>query len=422
MSNPGNPKRFLLCGRPPAPVLLAATARILFADPIAFRAPANLKGKIGGMAGNTTRIPMYACAIADAEIEAAVDVLRSGNLAQGERVRDFEEAWSAKFGVRHAVTCSSGTAALRLALQAVVRPGDEVLIPGLTFIATASAVVEAGAIPVACDVDPETWLIDLEDAAARLSARTRVILPVHLFGNPCDPAATAEFAKTHGLDIIWDAAQAHGAAVQGSDVAGWPLMTCYSFYATKNLYLGEGGMVCTGDDALADRLARMRNHGMDHRGLWVERGSNYRMMELQGAIGAAQLKRFDAMAARRRSNARYLQNALADIPGLHCQAITPGATHAWHQFAVRIEPRNFGTGRDGLAAALSRSGIETAVYYRTGINAQPYYDENFASGELPVTNRLSVELLSLPVHDELSQEHMAQIADAVRNTCDQTTA
>jgi perosamine synthetase len=359
-------------------------------------------------------IAISSCVPSDDEVSAVVDVLRSGALRQGPRTEHFEEEFARHFGANHAIACSSGTAALHLAYQSILSPGDEVLVPALTFLSTVSMVIAAHATPVACDVDPATWLIDLEDAEQRITARTRAIAPVHLFGNCCDRIAVEQFARKHALQTVWDACQAHGARWQNRDVAAWSGLVCFSFYPTKNLFVGEGGMVCTDDAALALALRARRNHGQDSSGVWQELGFNYRLNDVSAALGLAQLGRFDTMARQRRRNAVRIMCGLADIPGVKCQSVAPDCMPAWHRFVVTVDEAAFGVERDELAAHLASQGIETSVHYRRGVHQEPFFVRRFGRKTLPVTERIVQQVLALPIHHDLSDHDIDKIIDELR--------
>lgn len=357
-------------------------------------------------------IPIAETKLTHEEVEAAVKVLESGALRQGKECDTFEQAFAAQTGARHAVSCSNGSAALHLAYAAVLDPGDEILVPSFTFFATASMAVQAGLKPVLCDVAPKTFLLDLADAERRLTPRTRAIAPVHLFGNPCDPDAIGAFARRHGLRIVWDAAQSHGAAFGGRDVGSFSDLVCYSFYPSKNLFVGEGGMVCTKDVKLDERMRALRSHGQTGKYYHTMLGWNYRMTDVEAAIGRAQLGRLDAMLARRRRNAEILTAGLATIKGLRLQQVTPKGTHAWHQFCIIVEPE-FGMSRDMLAGALKRAGIATGVHYPRGVHQQPAMIELAGEQSLPVTEKLCERILALPVHHGLEDADVEKIVHAV---------
>ncbi len=347
------------------------------------------------------------------EIDAAVSVLRSGALRQGKECRAFEEEFAARVGCAFAVAVSSGSAALHLAYLTCLKPGDEVLVPSFTFIATASMAAHSGAVPVFCDVDRDTFLLDLDDAETRLTPRTKAVAPVHLFGNPCDITKVKSFASKHGLRIIWDAAQAHGAEFDGRDVGSVGDVVCYSFYPSKNMFVGEGGMVCTNDAELADKMRYLRSHGQTGKYYHTMLGLNYRMTDVEAAIGREQLKRLDGMLAARRENARVLNGFLAGFDGLRVQKITTNSQHAWHQYCVVVDPDKYGCDRDSLAERLNDKGIATGIHYPRGLHQQPVFQQIFGASRLPATEYLAERILALPVHHGLRPAEINRIIEAL---------
>ena len=343
--------------------------------------------------------------IGEEEKRAVLAVLESGQLAQAQRVAEFEEAFARFVGSEHAVAVSSGTAALIAALLAHgIGPGDEVITTPFTFAATANAVLIAGARPVFVDVREEDFNIDPALIEPAVTPRTRAILPVHLFGHPCDMEAIGEIARRHGLAIIEDACQAHGASVGGRAVGSFGT-GCFSLYATKNMTTGEGGVLTTNDAAIAERVRLIRNHGERQRYHSELLGYNLRMTEMAAALGLAQLSRLPDLNERRRANAGYLSRHLRGV-------ITPGERqgchHVYHQYTVRVS-----SGRDRLAAVLREAGVETAVFYPTPVHQQTLYRDRGYDLSLPVAERLSRQVLSLPVHPSLSQEDLETIVAAV---------
>jgi len=343
--------------------------------------------------------------IGEEEKRAVLAVLESGQLAQAQRVAEFEEAFARFVGSEHAVAVSSGTAALIAALLAHgIGPGDEVITTPFTFAATANAVLIAGARPVFVDVREEDFNIDPALIEPAVTPRTRAILPVHLFGHPCDMEAIGDIARRHGLLVIEDACQAHGASIDGRVVGSFGT-GCFSLYATKNMTTGEGGVLTTNDAAIAERVRLIRNHGERQRYHSELLGYNLRMTEMAAALGLAQLSRLPDLNERRRANADYLSRHLRGV-------ITPGERqgchHVYHQYTVRVP-----SGRDRLAAVLREAGVETAVFYPTPVHQQTLYRDRGYDLSLPVAERLSRQVLSLPVHPSLSQEDLETIVAAV---------
>jgi perosamine synthetase len=341
------------------------------------------------------------------ERQAVLDVLASGRFVQGPRVEAFEAAFAARHGVRHAVATSSGATALTaLLLGHGIGPGDEVIVPAFSFFATASAVLGVGAVPVFADIERDTFCLSATAVEDVVSTRTRAVMPVHLFGLPADMPSIEAVCSRHGLLLLEDAAQAHGASI-GERAVGSFGTAAFSFNATKNMTTGEGGMVLTGDAALAERLRSLRNHGRGADGLHEVAGSNFRMTEIAAAIGLVQLARLDGFSRARRDNARYFDRHLTTVIVPHEPA---GRTHVYHQYTVRV------TGdvdRDAVVAALNRHGVGARVYYATPIHRQPVFAGHPPTRALPETERASREVFSIPVHPGLGADDRAAIVQAV---------
>lgn len=352
--------------------------------------------------------------LTESEIGAAIRVLRSGALRQGGECDAFEREFVEKTGAKFAITSANGSAALHLVYMAILEPGDEVLVPSFTFIATGSMVTMAGGKPVLCDIDSKTFLIDLKDAERRITPRTRAISPVHLFGNPCDIDGVRDFARKHDLTVVWDAAQAHGAQFKGRDVGSFGDFVCYSFYPSKNMFVGEGGMTCTDNSEYENKMRFLRSHGQTGKYYHTMMGLNYRMTDVEAAIGREQLKRLDDMIAVRRRNAAILSEGLTGVPGIRPQALTPHSQHAWHQYCIVVDPEEFGCHRDILAERLKEQGIATGVHYPRGLHQQPVFEQQYGKASLPVTEHLAENILALPVHHGLAPDEAAAISDAVR--------
>lgn len=351
------------------------------------------------------------------EIDAAVRVLESGALRQGKECAGFEEEFAAKVGAQHALTCANGTASLHLPYMTILEPGDEVLVPSLTFIATASTVSLAGGKPIFCDVDPETYLIDLADAEQRISPRTRAIAPVHLFGNACDIEAVEKFAKKHNLLIVWDAAQAHGATYKGQDVGKFGDFVSYSFYPSKNMFVGEGGMICTNNSEYEEHMRYLRAHGQTGKYYHTILGLNYRMTDVEAAIGREQLKRLDDMLVTRRRNAQLLNEGLKEIQGITPQRTSPHVEHAWHQYSVTVEKDSYGCDKDALASFLNGLGVSTGIAYPRGLHQQPIFETMYGKTTLPITEKICSSILNIPVHHGLQESDILYMIDAIRTKC-----
>lgn len=341
--------------------------------------------------------------LADELQEAISRVLAGGHYVLGPEVERFEAAWAAATGARFCVGVGSGLDALTLALTAAgVGAGDEVIVPAHTFVATWLAVTHCGAVPVGADVDPATGLLDPAAAAAAVTARTRAILPVHLYGQTADLDALAALAARHGLMLIDDAAQAHGATHRGRPVGALTDATAWSFYPGKNLgALGDGGAITTDDAALAERLRALRNYGSHEKYVHVVAGHNSRLDELQAAVLSVKLAHLPAMNARRAAVAERYRERL----GALALDRTPWGTHAWHLFVVRHPERA------RLQAQLAAAGVQTLVHYPIPPHRQQVYGQ--AAGAFPHAERLSAEVLSLPLGPHLTPADADRVCDAV---------
>jgi perosamine synthetase len=359
--------------------------------------------------------------IGEAEIEAVVGALRRGEISGtfGEAIPDFEAQFAAFVAARHGVAVSSGTAALQVAVVAAgIGPGDEVLISSATNIATAVAVVHAGAVPVPVDSEPVTWNLDLEHAESLVTERTKAIMPVHLFGHPVDMDAVEALAARHGLIVIDDAAEAHGAEVRGRRVGSFGAMTCWSFYANKIITTGEGGMVTTDDDELAARLRSLRNlaYGRQERLVHEAVGFNFRMTGMQGALGVAQMQGIDAAIDGRRALAARYRDALDGIDVLQLPVELDWARHVYWMYAVALRDEA-PIDRRAFAAGLRERGVDTRTFF-CPMNLQPALEAvpGFRAVPCPVAERGWERGLYLPSSPGLTDAELGQVADAVRET------
>lgn len=361
-------------------------------------------------------IQMAEIKLSEAEISTAVEVMRSGALRQGQYCAEFEKRFADKVGAKYAITCSSGTAALHLAYLCCMEPDDEVLVPAFTFIATASMVTLSGARPIFCDVDPNTWVIDPTDIEQKINSKTKAIAPVHIFGNACPMDAIRKIADKCNLYLIWDAAQAHGTLYDGSDIGGFDNLVCYSFYPSKNMFTGEGGMVTTNNTDFDEKIRFMRSHGQTGKYYHTLLGLNYRMTDVEAAIGLKQLDRLDDMLVRRRQNASILAAELDRITGISIQQVTGNSVHAYHQFCILVDPEILGIDRNNLAQKLNEKGIATGIHYPRGLNRQPIFETLYGSQSLPVTDRICDQILALPVHHGLTDEQCRHVADSIKTS------
>lgn len=352
-------------------------------------------------------IPVSKPYIGEAEKQAVMEVLDSGMLAQGPRTAKFEERFAQMCGVKHAIATSSGTTALHLALLAHgVGEGDEVITTPFTFIASANSILFTGARPVFVDISPETFNIDPQLIEKAITPRTKAIMPVHLYGYVCDMDALQAIASKHGLAIIEDACQAVGATYHDKKAGSFGT-GCFSLYATKNVMSGEGGMITTDDDALAEKCRMLRNHGMQRRYYHDMLGFNFRMTDLCAAIGLVQLDRLEGFTAQRRANAAYLN---AKIESVITPQVKDGYGHVWHQYTVRVD-----RGRDRAAAVkqLSDAGVGSGIFYPVPAHQQEYLREIVGEIRLPIAEQLAREVISLPVHPQLSQADLDTIVAEV---------
>jgi len=371
----------------------------------------------GGTPVSETTVPFMALGLDPADIAAANAVLESGMLRAASRCAELEERFADASDAKFGLTCSNGTTALQLAYLALLEPGDEVLVPAWTFIATASMVVGCGCRPVFCDVLPDTYQIDVADAERRITPRTRAIACTHLYGCPVDVDAVQALAKRHNLKVIYDAAQAHLATYKGKGIGAYGDVVTYSFYATKNLGTGEGGMVTTNDPAIAEKMAALRSHGETGKYLHTSIGFNFRMNDITGAIGCSKLDRLPAETAQRRANAKRLDAILAEIDGVNAPVVTPGADSAWHLYTAQIDPAHFSCSRDEFCEALKAEGVPTAVHYPRAVSRQPAF-EPFAPEHPPVADALCERVFCLPMHHTLTDAHFDTVERALTKVAD----
>jgi len=398
------------------------------------------------------RVPFFRPHLSDCEVEEVVDTLRSGWLTTGPKVTKFEQAFAAATRSQHAVALNSCTAALHLALEALeVQPGDAVLVPTMTFAATAEVVRYLRAIPILVDCDPITLNLDLEDAShkirqlkkgnlsPRLALDTPVvgIMPVHVGGFMMNSKAVIEFATSHNLWIVEDAAHAFPAAWREDANAPWQLcgentatVSCFSFYANKTITTGEGGMAVTENDALARRMRSMSLHGLSHdawgryseRGSWDYRimapGFKYNLTDIAAAIGIHQLERAEQLRQEREANAKRYFEAFADVAELELPIDDPNRLHSWHLFPIRLVLERLQINRDVFIEELKGAGVGCSVHWRP-LHLHPYYAETFGwkKHELPVASSVWQRLVSLPIYPGMSNEEFLHVVETVKSIC-----
>jgi dTDP-4-amino-4,6-dideoxygalactose transaminase len=358
------------------------------------------------------QIPVARPAIGQDEISAVTAVLESGMLASGERVVEFEKKFADYCGTTHAVAINNGTAALHAALLAAgIGQGDEVIVPSFSFIATATAVSMTGAKPVFVDVNEQTFGIDPAQVVSNVTQKTKAVIGVHLFGQPFDVPGIQRVCESHNLILIEDAAQAQGAMYNGEKTGGFGQFGCFSFYATKNMTTGEGGMVTTSDKVYNERLRLLINHGQSEKYLHTRIGYNYRMTDVAAAIGLVQLKKLEKFNIRRRKNAEYFDTHIS-VKGLITPAVAQGMHHVYHQYVIRLT-NEFPMKRADFMEYLKVKGIGTAVHYPIPIHHQPVYARANEPDSCPISTSLATSVLSIPVHPLLDQKELAYICEAI---------
>jgi dTDP-4-amino-4,6-dideoxygalactose transaminase len=340
--------------------------------------------------------------VGDEERTAVERVLASGFLSQGPEVAAFEEEFSHLVGGQHCIAVNSGTSALHLGLLAAgIGPGDEVIVPSFSYAATANSVALAGATPVFADIEPDYFCLDPQAVEASITPRTAAIMPVHLYGHPAAMERIRASAERYGLALMEDAAQAHGASLHGTPVGAFGLVAAFSFYPTKNMTTGEGGLVVTRDDQIKRKVRLLRNHGMERRYENEIVGFNARMTDISAAIGRVQLKKLGAWTEIRRRNAALMGKGLR---GVVVPAVAAGAAHVYNQYTIRTD------NRDGLQKRLADANVGSAVYYTIPIHRLPSFG---VSVELPETDRAALDVLSLPVHPGLTEDEVHRVIEAV---------
>ncbi|HEX5012549.1 MAG TPA: DegT/DnrJ/EryC1/StrS family aminotransferase [Candidatus Limnocylindrales bacterium] len=342
------------------------------------------------------------------ETAAVAEVLASGMVAQGRRVAELEKEWAEFVGVKHAIATANGTLALMSIFAGIgLEPGDEVITVSHTFAATANAILFTGATPVFVDIEPDTYLIDAKKIEAAITPRTRAICPVHLFGLVADMDMILAIADRHGLAVVEDACQAHGALFRGRPAGSFG-HGAFSLYATKNMTTAEGGFVTTNDDKIADWLRLYRNQGMRARYQFEMLGYNFRMTDIAAAIGLAQFDKLERNTARRRQIASRYDEAFADLP-VRLPVTPDGRTHVFHQYTVWV-----GDARDTIVEELRSAGIGADIYYPVPVHRQEYIMERGLHAELPITDAAAAHTLALPMFPGLSDAEQDEVVAAVR--------
>jgi dTDP-4-amino-4,6-dideoxygalactose transaminase len=350
--------------------------------------------------------------IAEEIQEALADVIQNASFIGGKHVKEFEANFAAFCMTKHCIGVGNGTDALFLALKALgIGPGDEVIVPANTFVATSEAVTLAGARVVFVDCDPRTYNIDVSKIPERVTERTKALIPVHLYGQPANMKGVCQVARDYGLKIIQDCAQAHGAEIEGASLASFGDVLCYSFYPGKNLgAYGDAGAVVTDDDDLANRVRMLANHGRMSKYDHEIEGVNSRLDGIQGAILNVKLRRLALWTEARRQNATRYQELLQDIPFVVPPEVTPGTKHVYHLYVIRTK------NRDKLQTFLRERGIATGVHYPVALpNLKAYKYLSHSPEDFPVANAYQNEILSLPMYPELNDEMIRYVAEAIHS-------
>ncbi len=343
--------------------------------------------------------------LGDDEIEAVKEVLLSGMLAQGKKVAEFEEKFADFCGTKHAVATGNGTQALHIALMASgIEHGDEVITSPFSFVSSATSILFSHARPVFADIDPKTFNIEPSEIRKKITDKTKAIMPIHIFGQCADMPAIQEIANEHNLKIIEDACQAHGAEIGEKRAGSFGDSAAFSFYPTKNMTTGEGGIITTDNEEIADKARKLRNHGQASRYDYEFIGFNFRMTDIAAAIGLAQLSKLEDWTCKRINNARYLDEALGE-KGISPPFVSSGYRHVYHQYTIRVK------GREQVIAKLKEGGVGTGVYYPKPLHKFDILAE-FATPDLQESEKAAMEVLSLPVHPGLSKEDLDAIVDA----------
>lgn len=365
-------------------------------------------------------IPVCEPTLAGNELKYVTQAVESNWISSaGSFIRDFEHQFAAACGAQYGIACANGTVAMHLALATLgLEPGDEVIIPTFTMIATANAVTYCGATPVLVDMEPNYWQMDVEQVAAKITPRTKAIVPVHIYGHPTDMDPLLELAKQHGLHVIEDAAESHGAEYHGRRTGSLGDAAGFSFYGNKIITTGEGGMVTTNNRELAKLAWNLRDHAFSHeRHFWHKFvGFNYRMTNLQAAVGLAQTEQLDHFVDLRRRNAAEYTRRLQDIPGITTPPEAPWAKNVYWMYGIMVDQQEYGLSRDQLRQVLADHGIETRTFF-IPMHCQPVYWEKFKGQRYPVAERLCRDGFYLPSATSLSVQEIDFIAEVIREAC-----
>lgn len=362
---------------------------------------------------NITMIPITKPDIGEDEIRAVEEVLRSGYIVQHNKTKEFEEKFASYTKTKFGVATSSGTTALMIALEALgVTEGDEVITTPFTFAATGNAILYVGAKPVFADIDPNTYNIDPESVEKLVNEKTKAIIPVHLYGQPCDMKRLQKICHDNNLFMVEDACQAHGAEYDGRKAGSFGDISCFSFYATKNLVTAEGGMCLTNSEKLAEKMQMIRNHGQgdqyEHRIL----SYNFRMTDINAALGLVQLAKLDRMNSERKKNAKFFTEGLTGLDFLEMPFVPDNTVPSWHQYTLRILHGK----RDRFIEYMKNNNVACRVYYPIPLYLQPLYKKiGYEKGLSPIAERAAKEVVSIPVAPHLTEMDKIRILEAIRD-------
>lgn len=357
--------------------------------------------------------------IGDEELQNVTEAVKNGWIgSKGRFVEEFENGFAAFLGVKHAIAVSNGTSALHLAFLALgIKPGDEVLVPDLTFISPANMALLTGAKPVFTDVTKEYWCIDRESAKKKITRRTKAVVVVHLYGNPARMDELLELADENNIAVVEDCAEAHGAEFKNIKVGSFGRVNTFSFYANKIITTGEGGMVVTDEDEIANKVRMLKDHGMrPEKRYWHEAlGFNYRMTNLQAAVGLAQLKKIDHLVERKRQIAKIYNELFENMTGVTTHPEMPWARNVYWMYSILIDASNYGISRDDLMSRLNENNIETRPFFYP-LHVMPVYDSLMkrTNERFPVTDQLSVSGINLPSGPKISNEDVEQVVKVVK--------
>ncbi len=366
----------------------------------------------GGTPVSPKPVPFMSTALTEGDIAAVTAVLKSGMLRAATKCAELEDRWAAATEARYAMTCANGTCALQLAYEPLIKPGDEVLVPAWSYIATVSMIVARGGTPIFVDALPDTYQMDPKDAARKVTSNTTAIAATHLYGCPVDIDAFQALADKHNLMVVYDAAQSHLATYKGKGIGAFGDAVTYSLYATKNFATGEGGFVTCNDEGLAQDIKLLRSHGETEKYLHDSIGYNYRMNDLTGALGLSRLDRLAAQTAQRQANAAKYDKIIAKVPGLKAPVTTKDAEAVYHLYTVQMELGKFRCTRDEFCKALNAEGVPTATHYPRALPKQPALAE-WDDNDCPVADALAQKVFCLPMHHDLTDEHFKIVGDAL---------